>query len=135
MGSQDNVKYTMAKDGFSTKKWVVYLVKCADGSLYCGVTNDVKKRLDVHNRGKGAKYTRSRRPVELAATSPLMSKSDALKLEYRVKKKKAKRKVYELTNCEEHLTKVELEKKLATFRRDITHIHNKLEAVLKMVLP
>jgi putative endonuclease len=111
--------------------WVVYLVRCADGSLYCGVTNDMAKRLKAHNKGKGAKYTRSRGPIELVAASHEMSKSDALKLEHRVKKKKADRKIHELTNSEENLTKVDLEKKLATFRRDITRIHTKLEAALK----
>ena len=65
------------------------------------------------------------------ATSPLMSKSDALKLEYRVKKKKADRKIDELTNSDKRLTKVRLEKKLTTFRKDISYIHTKLENVLK----
>ena len=68
------------------KKWVVYLVRCADESLYCGITNDLGKRLVDHNAGKGAKYTRSRTPVELVAVGPSMTRSDALKLEYRIKK-------------------------------------------------
>jgi putative endonuclease len=67
------------------RSWVVYLVRCSDQSLYCGITNDVNKRLAAHNSGKGAKYTRSRRPVELVSVSPQMSRSDALKLEYKVK--------------------------------------------------
>ena len=46
--------------------WTVYLLKCADGTLYCGCTNNLTKRLAAHNRGQGAKYTRSRRPVALA---------------------------------------------------------------------
>jgi len=62
-----------------------------------------------------------------------MSKSDALKLEYRVKKKKAKRKVYELTNSDEHRIVLILEKKLAVFQKDIKNIHTKLETVLKML--
>jgi len=60
-----------------------------------------------------------------------MSKSDALKLEYRVKKKEAKKKVYELTNCEEHAMMVRLEKKMAVFHRDIKNIHSKLETAIK----
>ena len=45
------------------KEWVVYLVRCADESLYCGITNDIERRLVAHNSGKGAKYTKSRMPV------------------------------------------------------------------------
>ena len=73
--------------------WLVYLVKCSDGSKYCGATNNLEKRIEAHNKGKGAKYTRTRRPVLLLHTSRLMSKSDALKLEHRVKKQKANKKV------------------------------------------
>lgn len=65
----------------------VYLVRCADDTLYCGITTDIERRIRQHNEGKGAKYTRvsRRRPVELlTATSP-MDKSSALKLEYQVK--------------------------------------------------
>ncbi len=65
--------------------WVVYLIRCSDESLYCGITNDLKNRLIAHNSGRGAKYTRSRRPFELVGASSAMTKSDALKLEYRVK--------------------------------------------------
>ena len=46
------------------KEWVVYLVRCADESLYCGITNDIERRLVAHNSGKGAKYTKSRMPVD-----------------------------------------------------------------------
>ena len=46
----------------------VYILRCSDGSLYCGWTNDLERRLAAHNSGKGAKYTRSRRPVELMYT-------------------------------------------------------------------
>lgn len=45
--------------------WFVYIVRCRDGSLYTGATNDLDKRVRAHNAGKGARYTRSRRPVEL----------------------------------------------------------------------
>ena len=76
--------------------WVVYLVRCSDKSLYCGITNNLKKRLEAHNLGKGAKYTRSRTPVELFGTSSKMTKSDALKLEHRVKMTPVNRKRIEL---------------------------------------
>ncbi|SMC75339.1 putative endonuclease [Desulfocicer vacuolatum DSM 3385] len=68
------------------KNWQVYLVRCSDHSLYCGITNDVDARINVHNAGKGAKYTRGRRPVELLGTTEKMTKSDALKFEIRIKK-------------------------------------------------
>ena len=51
------------------KTWVVYLARCSDNSLYCGVSNDIKSRLIAHNSGKGARYTRSRRPVDLVGIS------------------------------------------------------------------
>ena len=80
------------------KRWVVYLVRCADKSLYCGITNDLKKRLKAHNLGKGAKYTRSRTPVALLGTRSELTKSDALKLEHRIKMKPADKKLFELEN-------------------------------------
>jgi len=79
------------------KQWVVYLVRCSDESLYCGITNNQKNRLAAHNSGKGAKYTRSRRPVTLVGTSSEMTRSDALKLEYRVKHVPSNKKQIQLT--------------------------------------
>lgn len=67
------------------KKWYVYILRCADGTLYTGSTDDVARRLAVHNSGKGAKYTRSRRPLELVYTEELDSYSAALKREYAIK--------------------------------------------------
>jgi len=64
--------------------------------LYCGITNNLKNRLTSHNTGRGARYTRSRRPVELAGASSEMTKSDALKLEYRIKKAPPGSKISEL---------------------------------------
>lgn len=66
--------------------WYVYLLKCADGTRYCGVTVNVEKRLAAHNGGKGAKYTRSRLPVRLLAQSRPLSKSEAHRAEACVKK-------------------------------------------------
>ena len=66
--------------------WTVYLLKCADGTLYCGCTNDLPKRLAAHNRGQGAKYTRSRRPVALAWQEEQPDRSAALRREAQVKK-------------------------------------------------
>ncbi len=68
-------------------EWCTYLVKCADGTLYCGVTTDIFRRMAQHNSGKGAKYTRRfmKRPVELAWLKGELSKVEAYREEYRVK--------------------------------------------------
>lgn len=65
--------------------WTVYLLRCSDGSLYCGITNDLPKRLKVHAAGKASRYTRSRLPVTLAYSEPQRSKSAALKREAAIK--------------------------------------------------
>lgn len=67
--------------------WYVYLLICNDKhhSLYCGISNDVDKRVEKHNKGKGAKYTRSHLPVKLIWKRECKSKSHALKLEYKIK--------------------------------------------------
>ncbi len=79
------------------KEWVVYLVRCVDESLYCGITNDIERRLVAHNSGKGAKYTKSRMPVEMAGVSSKMTKSEALKFERHIKQIPTGKKVFELT--------------------------------------
>ena len=66
--------------------YYVYLLRCGDGSLYTGYTDDVERRLAVHQSGKGAKYTRSRLPVELAYYEALRDKSAALRREAAIKK-------------------------------------------------
>lgn len=63
----------------------IYIVECADKSLYTGYTTDVAKRVEKHNSGKGAKYTRCRLPVRLVYTEEFGSKSEALKREYAIK--------------------------------------------------
>jgi putative endonuclease len=73
--------------------YTVYILKCSDGTLYTGITNDLDKRILTHNKGKGAKYTRGRTPVILVASLGNLTKSDALKLEYQVKRKKKEDKV------------------------------------------
>jgi homoserine kinase type II len=69
-----------------SKVWVVYILRCADDSLYTGMSNNIGKRFAAHNEGKAAKYTRSRRPVKLLITSAKMDRSDAMRLEIKVKK-------------------------------------------------
>jgi putative endonuclease len=67
--------------------WRVYMVRCSDGTLYTGITNDLEKRIEAHNSGKdGARYTRSRRPVTLVYSEQAGTKSEAASLEYRIKK-------------------------------------------------
>jgi predicted GIY-YIG superfamily endonuclease len=63
----------------------VYILQCADHTFYTGYTNDVLKRLNTHNSGKGAKYTRSRRPCKLVWACAYDTKSDAMKREYEIK--------------------------------------------------
>ena len=64
----------------------VYLLRCADGTLYCGWTTDLAARLEAHNSGKGAKYTRSRRPVVLVYHEEYEDRHEALSREYRIKR-------------------------------------------------
>ena len=66
--------------------WFVYMLRCGDGSLYTGITDDVPRRLEAHRSGKGAKYTRGRGPIELVYQEELPDKSAALKREYAIKK-------------------------------------------------
>ena len=63
----------------------VYLVRCADSTLYCGWTTDLEKRLRAHNSGQGAKYTRSRRPVKLVYAEAFAEKQEALSREWHLK--------------------------------------------------
>ena len=62
-----------------------YMLKCSDGTLYTGWTNDLEKRVEAHNSGKGAKYTKARRPVELAYYEEFETKEQAMKREYAIK--------------------------------------------------
>lgn len=71
----------------------VYILKCSDGSLYTGWTNNLEKRLKVHNTGKGAKYTRSRLPLELIYYEAYEDRIFAMKREYQIKKFSRKKKL------------------------------------------
>ena len=64
----------------------VYLVRCADSTLYCGWTTDLEKRVRAHNSGQGAKYTRSRRPVKLVYAEEFAEKQEALSREWHLKR-------------------------------------------------
>lgn len=69
-----------------TTKHYAYMLRCADGTIYCGYTTNPLHRTAVHNSGKGAKYTRSRLPVELVYEEDFETKSEALKREAALKK-------------------------------------------------
>jgi putative endonuclease len=64
----------------------VYLLRCADDSLYCGWTTDIQRRLAAHRAGTASRYTRSRSPIELAAVVPVAHRSAALREEARIKR-------------------------------------------------
>ena len=66
-------------------QWTVYMVRCADGSLYTGVAKDVERRVSEHNAGQGAKYTRGRGPVALVYREPARDRGAALKRELAIK--------------------------------------------------
>ena len=114
----------------NTKKWVVYLVRCSDKSLYCGISNDLKKRLIEHNSGKGAKYTSSRRPVEPVGVTSEMTKSEALKLEYRIKQLPANRKIAELKRDEMQMT---VKQELKVLQKEFKALCTKVEKLTKAV--
>lgn len=69
-----------------TARWFVYVLGCADGTLYTGIARDVRRRVDAHAAGKGAKYTRGRGPFAVLAARACASKGDALRLELAMKK-------------------------------------------------
>ncbi len=68
--------------------WYLYLVRCGDGSLYTGVSNDVARRLQAHRRGRGARYLKGRGPLLLARKVRVGTRSEALRVERKVKRMK-----------------------------------------------
>lgn len=85
-GRRENMNYT-------------YIVRCRDGTLYTGWTNNLEKRMETHNSGKGARYTKSRRPVKLVYYEEFETKEEAMSREYAIKhmKKSKKEKLLEKT--------------------------------------
>jgi putative endonuclease len=65
--------------------WHVYIIECSDGTLYTGITNDLDRRITAHNDGRGAKYTKSRRPVRLRFSEPAADRKNASQREYAIK--------------------------------------------------
>lgn len=81
-----------------------YILECSDGSLYTGWTNDMERRLEAHNAGKGAKYTRTRCPVKLVYKETFDTKEEAMRREYAIKRLSRKKKL-ELINENQRETK------------------------------
>ena len=77
----------------TARSWHVYIVRCADDSLYTGCTNDLVRRVGAHNAGKGARYTRSRRPVQVVWSVRVKDKSAALSREAKIKQLSRSQKV------------------------------------------
>jgi putative endonuclease len=82
-----------------SESWVTYLLLCADGKIYCGVTNDMEKRLNAHNSGVASRFTRARLPVTLLATGRPMGKAEAFRLESRIKRLPRNKKLEALTSA------------------------------------
>jgi len=80
--------------------WCVYLLECSDGTFYCGITNDISRRINEHNGivSGGARYTKGKRPVRIIASIPVRNRAEALKLEFQVKRIHRRKKL-ELFNC------------------------------------
>ena len=68
------------------RKWFVYILNCADGTLYTGITNDLDRRVKAHNAGTASKYTRVRRPVSIVYSEEVETKGDALRRELQIKR-------------------------------------------------
>jgi len=74
------------------RKFYAYMARCSDGSLYTGYTVDLNMREEKHNEGKGARYTRVRRPVKIVYSEGFETKSEAMKREYEIKGMEKKKK-------------------------------------------
>jgi predicted GIY-YIG superfamily endonuclease len=82
----------LKKQNVSRTVWLLYILKCSDGSLYTGITNNMSRRLKQHNDGTASRYTRSRLPVRIAFQERCPNRSAALKKEYSIKQLSKKRK-------------------------------------------
>ncbi|MBI3610578.1 MAG: GIY-YIG nuclease family protein [Nitrospirae bacterium] len=78
---EEPIRSSPGKDG----SWVLYILRCSDGSFYAGITNDLERRLNQHRNGRASRYTRSRRPVGIVYHESCANRSHALKREFTVK--------------------------------------------------
>jgi predicted GIY-YIG superfamily endonuclease len=88
------------KTGRPSRRWYLYVLKCSDGTLYTGITNNLSRRIEQHNAGKASRYTRSRRPVKLVFQEPCRGRSSALKKECALKSLSRKEKEDYMRNHE-----------------------------------
>jgi putative endonuclease len=82
----------------SSRNWSVYLVECSDGSYYCGISNCLERRIQTHNKGRGARYTKTRLPVRLITSKGGMGQGVALRFERRIKTLPRANKISALAN-------------------------------------
>ena len=80
------------KRNMKTAAWMLYILKCRDGTLYTGITTNLSRRITQHNNGTASRYTRSRLPVKLIFSEPCRNRSQALKKEYAMKQLSRKEK-------------------------------------------
>ena len=83
-----------------TMDWTVYILRCADGTLYTGITNDLERRISEHQSGQGAKYTRGRGPFELVFNEPYRNRAEASRREIEVKSMKRAQKLKLVTDIQ-----------------------------------
>jgi putative endonuclease len=86
------------------KQNITYILRCSDGTLYTGWTNDIEKRLKAHNEGKGGKYTRVRTPVELVYQEEYDTRQEAMSREVKIKKLSRKEKEALIREKKENIT-------------------------------
>lgn len=84
-----------------------YIVECSDGTFYTGWTNDLEKRMKAHNAGRGAKYTKSRRPVRLVYQESFETKAEAMQREYEIKHMRREQKALLIADREKSETRGE----------------------------
>ena len=82
------------------KQWLVYILRCGDGTLYTGMTDDLSRRLEQHRTGKGAKYTRGRPPLTLVYSETCINRSHALRREAAIKRLPRKQKLQLCESCD-----------------------------------
>ena len=80
-------------------KWIIYILKCKDQSLYTGITNDIDKRIEKHISGNGSKYLRGRLPIKLVYEEIALNRSEATKREVEIKKLNKKEKQFLIKSC------------------------------------
>ena len=90
--------------------WVVYVLECCDGTFYTGITTDLKRRVKTHNDGKGARFTRLRRPVKVIYSEPVFGRASALVREYAIKRLSRRQKEALVSDATPPVAKVPLRK-------------------------